>query len=56
MVGDGIYIVAIAWQVYQLSNTPTALAIVGHRMERCPQVLLMLGSAACSRTESIAVG
>ncbi len=29
LVGDGIYLVAIAWQVYTLSNAPTALAIVG---------------------------
>jgi DHA3 family tetracycline resistance protein-like MFS transporter len=29
LVGDGIYTVAIAWQVYQLSNTPTALSVVG---------------------------
>ena len=28
-VGDGIYTVAIAWQVYQLSNSPTALSVVG---------------------------
>src|SRR4051812_34564782 len=28
-VGDGIYLVAIAWQVYSLSNTPTALSVVG---------------------------
>jgi MFS family permease len=27
--GDGIYLVAIAWQVYELSNAPTALSIVG---------------------------
>jgi MFS family permease len=28
-VGDGVYLVAIAWQVYELSNAPTALSIVG---------------------------
>jgi MFS family permease len=28
-LGDGIYTVALAWQVYGLSNTPTALSIVG---------------------------
>jgi MFS family permease len=28
-LGDGIYIVALAWQVYTLHNTPTALSIVG---------------------------
>jgi DHA3 family tetracycline resistance protein-like MFS transporter len=29
LVGDGFFLVAIAWQVYDLWNTPTALAIVG---------------------------
>src|SRR2546421_10326660 len=29
LLGDGIYTVAIAWQVYQLSNRPSALALVG---------------------------
>ncbi|HET7045095.1 MAG TPA: MFS transporter [Gaiellaceae bacterium] len=29
LVGDGVFTVAIAWQVYALSNAPTALAIVG---------------------------
>ena len=28
-LGDGLYTVAIAWQVYTLSNAPTALAVVG---------------------------
>jgi DHA3 family tetracycline resistance protein-like MFS transporter len=29
LFGDGVYFVAIAWQVYDLSNTPSALAVVG---------------------------
>ena len=29
LFGDGIYIVALAWQVYDLSNVPTALSAVG---------------------------
>ncbi len=29
LLGDGLYVVALAWQVYQLSNTPTALSVVG---------------------------
>jgi MFS family permease len=29
LVGDGIYLVAIAWLVYDISNQPSALAIVG---------------------------
>lgn len=29
LLGDGIYLVAVAWQAYDLSNTPSALALVG---------------------------
>jgi DHA3 family tetracycline resistance protein-like MFS transporter len=29
LIGDGIYFVAIAWLVYDISNQPSALAIVG---------------------------
>jgi MFS family permease len=29
LLGDGIYTVAVAWQVYELSNRPSALALVG---------------------------
>lgn len=29
LFGDGIYIVALAWQVYDISNAPTALSAVG---------------------------
>ena len=28
LVGDGVFLVAIAWQVYELSSGPTALAMV----------------------------
>jgi MFS family permease len=41
LFGDGIYYVAIAWQVYELENTPTALAIVGIA-ETLPLVLFVL--------------
>jgi MFS family permease len=29
LLGDGFFSVALAWQVYQISNVPTALSIVG---------------------------
>ena len=29
LLGDGVYLVAIAWLVYDLSNAPSALALVG---------------------------
>jgi hypothetical protein len=45
MVGDGVYVIAVAWQVYELSNRPSALALVGVAWS-LPQVLLMLLSGA----------
>lgn len=51
LLGDGIYTVAIAWQVYSLSNAPTALAVVGAAW-MIPQVLLLLvGGAVSDRFE-----
>jgi predicted outer membrane lipoprotein len=47
MVGDGIYVLAVAWQVYELRNTPSALAAVGIAWT-LPQVLLMLGTGTLS--------
>ena len=32
LLGDGIFLVAMAWQVYALSNAPSALAAVGITM------------------------
>ncbi len=47
MIGDGIYYIAIAWQVYDLSNTPAALAVVGIAWS-LPQVLFTLASGVLS--------
>lgn len=41
LFGDGIYFVAIAWQVYELENTPAALSIVG-LASTLPLVLFVL--------------
>lgn len=41
LVGDGVTLVAIAWQVYQLSDVPTALGITMMAMS-IPQILLLL--------------
>src|SRR5262245_59709895 len=46
-IGDGIYIIAIAWQTYDLSNTPSALAAVGLAWS-LPQVALLLGAGVLS--------
>jgi hypothetical protein len=46
-VGDGVYIIAIAWQTYDLSNSPSALAAVGIAWS-LPQVALLLASGVLS--------
>ncbi len=41
MAGDGVYFVAIAWEVYRISNLPAALGVVSAAFG-LPQVLLLL--------------
>ena len=51
MGGDGIYLVAIAWLVYDISNTPGALAVVGFAWT-LPQVAgLLLAGVLSDRFE-----
>jgi len=47
LVGDGIYVVAIAWQAYQISNSPSALAVTGVAWT-LPAVLLLPFSGVLS--------
>jgi MFS family permease len=47
LVADGIYYVAIAWQVYELSNAPTALSLVGVAWS-APMVVLLLGGGVAA--------
>jgi MFS family permease len=49
--GDGLYMVAIAWQVYAISNAPTALALVGIAWSVPQMVLLLLGGVVSDRFE-----
>jgi MFS family permease len=49
LLGDGIFLVAIAWQVYQLSNAPAALSVVGVAMSVPHVVLLLLGGVVSDR-------
>jgi MFS family permease len=51
LLGDGIYLVAIAWQVYALSNTPTALGLVGVATMLPTVVLVLLGGVITDRFE-----
>lgn len=51
LLGDGIFLVAIAWQVYDLWNSPTALSVVG-AAETAPLVLLVaFGGVVTDRVE-----
>jgi DHA3 family tetracycline resistance protein-like MFS transporter len=51
LLGDGFYLVAIAWQVYELSDAPTALALVGVCLT-VPQVAFVLvGGVITDRLE-----
>ena len=47
LVGDGIYLVAIAWQAYELSDTPLALSAVGVAWT-LPMVLVLLAGGVIS--------
>jgi MFS family permease len=49
LLGDGLFLVALAWQVYALSDAPTALAIVGMAMTIPTIVCLLIGGAVSDR-------
>ncbi|HET9545705.1 MAG TPA: MFS transporter, partial [Gaiellaceae bacterium] len=49
LVADGIYYVAVAWQVYDLSNAPTALSIVGVAWSVPMVVFVLWGGVAADR-------
>jgi Transmembrane secretion effector len=49
LLGDGLFLVALAWQVYALSNAPTALAGVGIAMTVPTITCLLIGGAISDR-------
>ena len=49
LIGDGAFLVALAWQVYMLSNAPTALATVGIAMTVPTIGCLLLGGVLSDR-------
>ena len=51
LVGDGAFLVAMTWQVYILSNAPTALAFVGIAMSVPTILLLLVGGAVSDRVD-----
>jgi MFS family permease len=51
LIGDGFFLVAIAWQAFDLWNSPTALALVGVA-ETIPLVaFLLIGGVVSDRFE-----
>jgi len=51
LLGDGVFFVALAWQVYALSNVPSALAIVGIAMTVPTIAFLLLGGVISDRLD-----
>ena len=49
LIGDGIFLVAMAWQTYLLWNAPAALSIVGIGMTVPTIVFLLVGGVASDR-------
>jgi MFS family permease len=51
LIGDGVYLVAIAWQAYQLSGTPAAFSAVGVAWTLPTVVFLLAGGVVSDRRE-----
>jgi MFS family permease len=51
LLGDGVFMVAMAWQVYALSNAPTALSLVGIAMTVPTIVFLLVGGVVSDRLD-----
>jgi MFS family permease len=49
LFGDGFFFVALAWQVYAISNVPTALSIVGVAWTLPSVIFLLIGGALADR-------
>jgi len=49
LLGDGFFTVALAWQVYQISNVPTALSIVGVAWTAPLVIFIVLGGVFSDR-------
>lgn len=51
LLGDGVLLVALAWQAYQLSNSPVAMAMVGVALTVPQVVLVLVGGVISDRME-----
>jgi MFS family permease len=49
LLGDGVLLVAIAWQAYELSNRPAAMALVGVALTLPQVALLLVGGVVSDR-------
>ena len=49
LLGDGAFLVALAWQAYTISNAPTALALLGIAMTVPLIALLLFGGVVSDR-------
>jgi MFS family permease len=49
LLGDGVFMIAMAWQVYAISNAPVALAMVGIAMTIPTIAFLLLGGVVSDR-------
>jgi DHA3 family tetracycline resistance protein-like MFS transporter len=49
LLGDGLFLVALAWQVYTMSDAPTALATVGIAMTIPTIMCLLIGGVVSDR-------
>jgi DHA3 family tetracycline resistance protein-like MFS transporter len=51
LLGDGVFLVAMAWQVYSLSDAPTALSLVGAARAVPTIALLLFGGVVSDRVD-----
>src|SRR3712207_5558949 len=51
LLGDGAFLVALAWQVYAMSDGPTAMSLVGIAMTVPTIVFLLIGGVASDRMD-----
>src|SRR4026207_1262559 len=49
LLGDGFFSIALAWQVYEISNVPTALSVVGVAWAVPLIVFVLLGGVLTDR-------
>ena len=49
LLGDGAFLVAMAWQVYEAANAPTAMSVVGIAMTVPTIAFLLIGGVASDR-------